>query len=127
MRSSGGSDAALLQISSLRSCVAPPARTSSRSAALISASRGPLQSLSRERDFSRVTGGTNGSEGLPIQLELQRSGVVCGDVKLVACLKDVILAGFHGFIEHLIAVGSDRQFCLFDGLNLQFQEGGDRG
>jgi hypothetical protein len=66
MRSSGLSEDAPLQIASFRSRVARPDWISSRHPPLIPASRGSLQSLSRDRNLARVAWRAYGSECLSI-------------------------------------------------------------
>jgi hypothetical protein len=69
--SSGESEAAPLQMASLRSRVARPDLISSRNPSLMVASHGSLQILSREGNLARLTGRTNWSERLSIHFEQQ--------------------------------------------------------
>ena len=122
MRSSGASEAASLQMASFRSWAVRPERISSRNAALISASCGSLESVSRERDLARMARGTNGSQRFSVQLHVQHARILGGHLEMVRGREEVIFAGLHRSVKDHIFVGHDRDLGSLARLDLQFHQ-----
>src|SRR6185312_6942061 len=115
MRSLGTREAASLQIANLRSRVARPARTSAESSALISATRGFLQGLSRQCDLSRPARRAHWPKRLAIQFQLQRSRVLRGYLELILGREDAHFSRTYIPLKYPLRIRSHRQprflFC----------------
>jgi hypothetical protein len=73
VRSSGASEAPPEQTASFLSGRAWPERISSRKSALMGASRRGLEIFARKRDRSRLSGQTDGRNGLTVEIEKERA------------------------------------------------------